>query len=155
MKIIVTVGCALTLLLNASCTFVFHENTSPADAVEFGSTGRDIPPGLTASGPVVCQGNDEFRVVGLYITGDGPGIHALDNCDLWVENSVIDVRGVALRVDGNGDVHLKDSQLIGTDAAFVVNGNGDVRTSGTTFVDRREIVGNGDLHDDGMNVFND
>jgi len=145
---------SLSGLLLSSCAFIFHESESAADTVDFGSTGREVPPGLTPSGPLRCQGNDEFRVVGLYITGDGPGVLAQENCDLWIENSVIDVRGVALRVDGNGDVILSGSKLYGTDAAFVINGNGDLRTSGSTFEGRREIVGNGELHDDGGNIFN-
>ncbi len=142
------------LLVLTSCTLIFQETgPSPADTVSFGSTGRDVPPGLTASGPVHCEANDELRVEGLYITGDGPGVSALDNCELSIINSVIDVRGVALRIDGNGDVNIVNSRLVGTDAAYVVNGNGDLRASGSTFIGRREIVGNGELHDDGGNTF--
>ncbi|MDF1566052.1 MAG: hypothetical protein P1V51_23665 [Deltaproteobacteria bacterium] len=143
----------LALLLLPACTIIFQDTTSPAESVELGG-GRAVPPGLTESGPLICEGNDELRVEGLYIVGDGPGIHALDNCDLWIVGSVIDVRGVALRVDGNGDVHVQDSQLLGTDAAFVINGNGDLRVSGSVFTGRREIAGNGELHDDGNNTFN-
>ena len=143
----------LALALTA-CTLIVHERgPTAADEVEFGSTGRDIPPGLTASGPLRCGVNEELRVEGLYITGEGPGVYALDNCDLWIVDSVIDVRGVALRIDGNGDVHVQNSKLIGTDAAYIVNGNGDLHASGSTFEGRREIVGNGDLHDDGSNSF--
>lgn len=143
--------CLPFTLAASACSIVVHDGAGAT--LDLGEKPAAVPPGLTPSGPVRCTNNDELRVEGLYITGPGPLVYAGGNCDIWIVGSTLDADGVAVRVDGNGDVTIRESDVRGTQAAFVINGNGDIHVAGSTLVGRREIVGNGQLFDEGGNTF--
>jgi len=142
---------AASALFSPACSLIVHDTGLPS--LQFENASRPVPPGLTLSAPLRCAANDELRVEGLYIVGDGPGVLAKDNCEVWIVGSTLDLRGVALKVEGNGTVYLRDSTLRGSDAAFMVTGNGDVHANNSVLVGRREIAGNGELIDEGKNIF--
>lgn len=140
---------ALFSLVLGGCTVVL-QGANPTVA-----TSPSVPAGLTASGPMRCEANQELSLVNAYIAGDGPAVVVSGNCVLTVENTTLDVTGVAIQVEDNGQLTLRNSRVSGTGGSYAISGNGSVHASGTIFVGRRSATENGEFADEGGNGFND
>jgi hypothetical protein len=102
-----------------------------------------------------CEGNQELSLVNAYIAGPGPAVVVSGNCLLTVENTTLDVSGVAIQVEDNGQLTLRNSRVSGAGGSYALSGNGSLHASGTVFVGRRSATENGEFTDEGGNSFND
>ena len=137
---------ALFPIALAGCTVVL-QGANP--------TVASVPPGLTSSGPMRCEANQQLSLVNAYISGAGPAVVVSGNCVLTIENSTVDVSGLAIQVEDNGQLTLRNSQVSGTSGSYAISSNGVVHASGTAFVGRRGAIDNGTFTDEGGNSFND
>jgi len=136
---------AVVSLVCAGCTVVLPNVV----------TGPAVPAGLTASAPMRCEANQELSLVNAYISGAGPAVVVTGNCVLTVDNTTLDVSGVAIQVEDNGQLTIRNSRVTGAGGSCAISGNGAIHASGTVFVGRRGSSENGEFIDEGGNSFND
>ncbi|WP_428262839.1 right-handed parallel beta-helix repeat-containing protein [Haliangium sp.] len=123
----------------------------PVEPVEPGDPGDPDDPGLTPYPPVSCTGNDDLTLDGVYIEASENGIEILGNCDVVITNSEVRAGGDAIHITGNGSVRVENCVIDGGRTSVSIRGNGDVIATGSRFFGPREVVGNGDIQDDGTN----
>jgi len=103
--------------------------------------------------PIVCQGPKLKHLDSLDLEFDGNAIAAVDGCELYITNSRIVARGIAVAVRG-ASVHIDNSAIEGASGALEAAGGAQIYARSSTFKGLIRRFDNAGFHDMGGNVGN-
>lgn len=120
-----------------------------------GSVDRDEIVRVNQSEPLeyVYKDNRDVVIKDRYIDTRLNGLGLGGNTDVIIKNCYIRADNVAIKAWGNTDVKIIDCTIIGTRAAVVSKGNSTVSIRNSLVRGRLEPSGNGDIEDEGNNLF--
>ena len=110
------------------------------------------PPGLRPAESLVCTGNRTLTLRGRYIATDGNAAEIDGNCEVYIIDSHLVGGGVGVRASGNAEVFIVRSTIEGARGSLWVDGNATISFADSEIYGRTTASGSAELIDDGGNT---